>query len=65
MVQKGLKWEIFEVSTMRKLIVCTVHLIYGVCKSRTLRSTGHVTRMEDGRGALKIVIIGKGTFRKA
>ena len=41
---------------MRNFIVCTVHLIIGsVIKSRILRWTGNVARMEEGRIAFKIV----------
>ena len=40
-----------EGSTMRNFIVCTIHLI----KSRRLRWTGHVARMEEGRSAFKIL----------
>ena len=38
-----------EGSTMRNFIVCTVHLIVTVIKSRRLRWAGHVARMEEGR----------------
>ena len=52
-----------EGSTMRNLIVCTVHLIASVIKSRRLRFAGHVARMEEGRSAFKI-LIGKLTGRR-
>ena len=48
---------------MRNLIVCTVHLIASVIKSRRLRFAGHVARMEEGRSAFKI-LIGKLTGRR-
>ena len=44
-----------EGSTMRNFIVCTVHLIVKVNKSRRLRWAGNVARMEEGRGALKLL----------
>ena len=43
-----------EGSTLRNFIVCTVHLIVRMIKSR-LRWAGHVTRMEKGRSAFKIL----------
>ena len=44
-----------ESLTVRNFIVCTIHLIVRVIKSRRLRWTGHVTRMEEGRSAFKIL----------
>ena len=44
-----------EGSTMRNFIVCTVHLIVRVIKSRKLRWAGNVARMEEGRRVFKIV----------
>ena len=38
--------------TMRNFIVCTIHLITRVIKSRRLRWAGHVDRMEEGRRPL-------------
>ena len=40
---------------MTNFIVCTVHLIVRVIKSRRLRWAGHVARMEEGRSAFKIL----------
>ena len=37
-------------------IVCTVHLIVRVIKSRRLRWGGHVARMEESRSSFKILI---------
>ena len=42
-----------EGSTMRNFIVCTVHLIYSGRLSIRLRWAGHVTRIEEARGAFK------------
>ena len=39
-----------EGSTMRNFIVCTVHLIVRMIKSRRLRWADHVARMEEGTG---------------
>ena len=48
-------------STMRDLIVCTGHInIVWVIKSRRLRWSGRIARMEEGRSAFKI-LIGKPT----
>ena len=45
-----------EGSTMRNLIVCTVHSnIVRVIKSRRLRWVGHIARMEEGRSTYKIL----------
>ena len=45
-----------EGSTMRNLIVCTVHFnIVRVIKSRRLRWAGHVARMEKDRSAFKFL----------
>ena len=45
-----------ERSTMRKFIVCTVHLMWsGWFKSRILRWADHVARMEEGGSASKIL----------
>ena len=44
-----------EGSTMRNFIVCTLHLIYRVIKSRRLRCAGHVAGMVGGMGAFKIL----------
>ena len=41
--------------TVRKFIVCTVHVIFRVIKSRKLRWAGHLARMEEGRSAFKIL----------
>ena len=51
-----------EGSTMRSFVVCTVHLIVRVIKSRRLRWAEHVSRMEEGRSAFKI-LTGKSTER--
>ena len=41
---------------MRNFMVCTVHpLIVRVIKSRRLEWAGHVSRMEEGRSAFKIL----------
>ena len=45
-----------EGSTMRNLIVCTVHLIVRLIKSRRLRRADHVARMEEGRSAFIILV---------
>ena len=54
-----------EGSTMRNVIVFTVHLtnIVRIIKSRRLRWTGHVARMEEGRSAFKI-LTGKPTGKR-
>ena len=52
---RGMRIECGEGSTMRNFIVCTVHLIYRVIKSRKLRCAGHVPRMEECRSTLKIL----------
>ena len=45
-----------EGSTMRNIIVCTCSLnIVRVIKSRRLRWTCHVTRMEEARSSFKIL----------
>ena len=44
-----------EGSTMRNFIVCTVHLIVRVIKSRRLRWTGHIARIGEGRSAFTIL----------
>ena len=44
-----------EGSTMRNFIVCTVHLIVRVIKSRRLSWAGQVARMKEGRSASKIL----------
>ena len=44
-----------EGSTMRNFIVCTVHLIARMIKSRRLRWARNVARMEEGRSAFKIL----------
>ena len=52
--------------SMRNFIVCTVHLIHRVIKSRRLRWSGHIPRMEEGRSAFKILTgtpIGKRPLR--
>ena len=49
--------------TMRNFIVCTVHLIIKVIKSRRLRWTSHVARMEEGRSYFKI-LTGKPTGKR-
>ena len=48
---------------MRSFIVCAVHLIVRVIKSRRLRWAGHVARMEEGRSAFKI-LAGKPTRKR-
>ena len=48
----GMKMGSGEGSTMRNLIVRTVHLI---SKSRRLRWAGHVARIEESRSAFKIL----------
>ena len=52
-----------EGSTKRNFIVCTVHLIVRVIKSRRLRWAGHIARMEEGRSAFK-VLTGKPTGKR-
>ena len=54
---RGMRMGSGEGSTMRNFIVCTV------IKSRRLRWTGHVARMEEGRSAFKI-LTGKSTGKK-
>ena len=45
-----------EGSTIRIIIGCTVHLILvRVIKYRILSCAGHVARLEEGRGAFKIL----------
>ena len=44
-----------EGSTERNFIVCTVHQIVRVIKSRRLRWAGHVARMEEGKSDFKIL----------
>ena len=45
-----------EGSTMRKFIVCTVHLILSEClKCSKLRWTGHVASLEEGRSIFKLL----------
>ena len=51
-----------EGSTTRNFIVFAVHLVR-VNKSRRLRWTGHVARMEEGRSAFNI-LIGKPTGKR-
>ena len=42
--------------TMKNFVVCTIRLnIVRVIKSRNLRWTGHVSRMQAGRSAFKIL----------
>ena len=60
---RGMRMESGEDSTMRNFIVCTVHLIVRVIKSRRLRWAGHVARMEEGRSAFKI-LTGKPTGKR-
>ena len=48
---------------MRNFIVCSVHLIVRVIKSRRLRWAGHVVSMEEGRSAFKI-LTGKPTGKR-
>ena len=50
-------------STMRHFIVCTVHLKQSVVKSRRIRWTGHIARMEEGRSSFKI-LTGKPTEKR-
>ena len=57
---RGMRMGSGEGSTMRNFIVCTVHR---VIKSRRLRWTGHVARMEEGRSAFKI-LTGKPTGKR-
>ena len=52
-----------ESSTMKNFIVCTIHNIVRVIKSRRLRWAGHVARMEEGRSAFKI-LTGKPTGKR-
>ena len=52
-----------EGSTTRNFVVCTVHLIVRIIKSRRLRWAGHVARMEEGSSALKI-LTGKPTGKR-
>ena len=51
----GMRMESEEGSTMRNIIVRTVHLIIRMIKSRRLRWAGYVARMEYGRDAFKIL----------
>ena len=56
-----------EGSTMRNFIICSSPNIVKVTRTKILRWSGHVTRMEEGRSAFKM-LIGKPTgtnFRKA
>ena len=46
---RGMRMGSGEGSTMRNFIVCTVNLIVRVIKSRRLKGTGHVARMEKDR----------------
>ena len=48
---------------MRNFKVCTVHHIVGVIKSRRLRWTGHVARMEECRNTFNI-LTGKPTGKR-
>ena len=48
---RGMRMGSREDSTMRNFIVCTVRVI----KTRRLRWTGYVARMEEGRSAFKIL----------
>ena len=52
---RGMRMGSGEGSTMRNFVVCTVHLIVRVIKSRRLRWAEHVARMEEGRSAFKIL----------
>jgi hypothetical protein len=55
---RGIRMESGEGSTMRNFIVCTIHLIkVRVIKSRRLRWSGHVARMEECRSAIKILTV--------
>ena len=60
MVPRGIRMMNGEGSTVRNVIVCTVHLIVRLIKSRKLRWAGNVARMEKGRSPFKIL---KGTPR--
>jgi hypothetical protein len=60
LVPRGIRMMNGEGSTVRNVIVCTVHLIVRLIKSRKLRWAGNVARMEKGRSAFKIL---KGTPR--
>ena len=59
----GMRMGSEEGSTMRNFIVCTVHLIVRVIKSRRLRWAENIARMEEGRGAFKI-LTGKSTGKR-
>ena len=48
---------------MGNFIVCTIHLVVRVIKSRKLGWAGHVARMEEGGSAFKI-LTGKPTGKK-
>ena len=64
---RGMRMGSGEGFTIRNFIVCTVHLIVRVIKSRRLRWAGHVARMEEGKSAFKILTrkpIGKTPLRK-
>ena len=62
---RGMRMGSAEGLAMRNFIVCTVHLIYllSVIKSRRLRWSDHVARMEEGRSAFKI-LTGKPTRKR-
>ena len=58
----------FQLSRSISLIVYTVHNIVRAIKSRRLRWTGHVARMEESRSVLKILAgkpTGKGSLLRA
>ena len=54
---RGMRMGSGEGSTMKNFIVCTVHLIVRVIKSRRLRSADHVARMEEIRSAFRILTV--------
>ena len=60
---RRIRMESGEGSSMRNFIVCTVHLIIRVIKSRRLRWESHVARMEEGRSAFQI-LTGKPTGKR-
>ena len=48
---RGMRMGSGEGSTMRKFIVCTIHLV----ESKRLRWAGHLARKEEGRSVFKIL----------
>jgi hypothetical protein len=54
---RGRKWqEAGEACMMRSLIICMLHHIIGVMKSRRVRQVGHVACMGEMRNAYEILV---------